>query len=118
QLPGGRHQDDAACQPDRHDGRRARGARRLDRPGGTRAMSDAPLFSLKSRRVLLPGAPEPVPAVVTVGGGRIAAVAPGASAPEGVPVEDLGDLVLLPGAVDTHAHINEPGRTDWEGFAT
>jgi allantoinase len=31
---------------------------------------------------------------------------------------DLGQLVLLPGLVDTHVHINEPGRTEWEGFAT
>ena len=28
------------------------------------------------------------------------------------------DEVLLPGLVDTHVHVNEPGRTDWEGFAT
>ncbi|MGN0101381.1 MAG: allantoinase, partial [Dietzia sp.] len=26
------------------------------------------------------------------------------------------DVVLLPGLVDTHVHVNEPGRTDWEGF--
>ncbi|MGA7157424.1 MAG: allantoinase AllB, partial [Acidobacteriaceae bacterium] len=32
--------------------------------------------------------------------------------------EDLGALALLPGLVDAHTHINEPGRTDWEGFAT
>jgi allantoinase len=31
---------------------------------------------------------------------------------------DLGDLPLLPGAVDSHVHVNEPGRTEWEGFAT
>jgi allantoinase len=31
---------------------------------------------------------------------------------------DLGDDVLLPGLVDTHVHVNEPGRTEWEGFAT
>src|SRR5580692_103260 len=31
---------------------------------------------------------------------------------------DLGDLPLLPGVVDSHVHVNEPGRTDWEGFAT
>ena len=31
---------------------------------------------------------------------------------------DLGELVLLPGLVDTHVHVNEPGRTEWEGFAT
>src|SRR5439155_18074762 len=31
---------------------------------------------------------------------------------------DLGDLALLPGLVDTHVHVNEPGRTSWEGFAS
>ncbi len=35
-----------------------------------------------------------------------------------MPLEDLGDVALLPGLVDTHVHINEPGRTEWEGFAT
>ena len=34
------------------------------------------------------------------------------------PVEDVGDLVIMPGLVDTHVHINEPGRTEWEGFNT
>lgn len=33
-------------------------------------------------------------------------------------IHDLGDLAILPGLVDTHVHINEPGRTDWEGFYT
>ena len=36
----------------------------------------------------------------------------------GVEVSDAGDLVLMPGLVDTHVHVNEPGRTEWEGFAT
>src|SRR5439155_23665895 len=31
---------------------------------------------------------------------------------------DLGDLALLPGLVDSHVHVNEPGRTEWEGFAS
>ena len=30
--------------------------------------------------------------------------------------EDLGDSILMPGVIDAHVHINEPGRTDWEGF--
>ena len=33
-------------------------------------------------------------------------------------VLDVGDAVLMPGVVDPHVHINEPGRTDWEGFDT
>jgi len=35
-----------------------------------------------------------------------------------VSLHDVGDLVIMPGIVDTHVHVNEPGRTDWEGFAT
>ncbi|MBM3464910.1 MAG: allantoinase AllB [Armatimonadetes bacterium] len=34
------------------------------------------------------------------------------------PVEDFGDLLVAPGLVDPHVHVNEPGRTDWEGFRT
>lgn len=36
----------------------------------------------------------------------------------GVADEDYGDLVIMPGLVDSHVHVNEPGRTDWEGFDT
>jgi allantoinase len=38
--------------------------------------------------------------------------------PRGIAVEDFGTLVLMPGLVDTHVHINEPARTAWEGFET
>jgi allantoinase len=34
------------------------------------------------------------------------------------PVEELGDLVVMPGIIDSHVHINEPGRAEWEGFET
>src|ERR1700686_2967416 len=34
------------------------------------------------------------------------------------PVTDYGDLVIMPGIVDSHVHVNEPGRTEWEGFET
>jgi allantoinase len=34
------------------------------------------------------------------------------------PVEDLGDKIVMAGVIDPHIHINEPGRTDWEGFNT
>lgn len=36
----------------------------------------------------------------------------------GFPIEDLGDLLVMPGIIDSHVHINEPGRTEWEGFET
>src|SRR5262249_58446865 len=35
-----------------------------------------------------------------------------------IPAEDVGDRAVLPGLVDTHVHVNEPGRTHWEGFET
>jgi allantoinase len=38
--------------------------------------------------------------------------------PPGARLEDFGDDVLLPGLVDTHVHVNDPGRTEWEGFWT
>lgn len=37
---------------------------------------------------------------------------------EGSADHDFGDRVILPGLVDSHVHVNEPGRTEWEGFAT
>jgi allantoinase len=37
---------------------------------------------------------------------------------DGAAQADVGDLVVLPGLVDSHVHVNEPGRSDWEGFAT
>ena len=38
--------------------------------------------------------------------------------PPGIEVADFGNRVLMPGLVDSHVHINEPGRTEWEGFET
>ncbi|WP_410617274.1 allantoinase AllB [Amycolatopsis sp. lyj-109] len=60
-----------------------------------------------------------VPATVGIDGGRIVAVEPGGAALAGDRVLDLGDdVVLLPGLVDTHVHVNDPGRAEWEGFET
>src|SRR5436190_15572970 len=58
---------------------------------------------------------------VGVRGDRIAAIEPYDSdiADDAGQVVEVGaDEVLLPGLVDTHVHVNEPGRTEWEGFAT
>ncbi|MEJ7770486.1 MAG: allantoinase AllB [Geodermatophilaceae bacterium] len=51
--------------------------------------------------------------------GRIASIAAYSEQLPAARVVELGeDVVLLPGLVDTHVHLNEPGRTEWEGFAT
>jgi allantoinase len=51
--------------------------------------------------------------------GRIAAVASFEDVPDGCAVVDAGeDSIVMPGLVDTHVHVNEPGRTQWEGFRT
>jgi allantoinase len=55
---------------------------------------------------------------VHVTDGVITDVTPYEDAPPGARLVDAGDAVLLPGLVDTHVHINEPGRGDWEGFET
>src|ERR1700733_4054832 len=58
------------------------------------------------------------PAAVVVNGGRIVAVEPYDAEVDAGEDVDLGETALLPGLVDTHVHVNEPGRTEWEGFAT
>ncbi|XVQ12972.1 allantoinase AllB [Spirillospora sp. CA-255316] len=79
---------------------------------------------IRSSRVVLPGGERP--AAVAVDGGRITAItgldarhsARHGARLRGATEIDLGAVALLPGLVDTHVHINEPGRTEWEGFAT
>ncbi|BAU87053.1 allantoinase [Streptomyces laurentii] len=72
---------------------------------------------LRSTRVITPEGTRP--ASIAVAGGTIAAVLPhDAEVPAGARLEDVGDLAVLPGLVDTHVHVNDPGRTAWEGFWT
>ncbi len=58
------------------------------------------------------------PAAVCVRDGRIVEVIGRGATVDAREDVDLGGLALLPGLVDTHVHVNEPGRTEWEGFAT
>ena len=57
-------------------------------------------------------------AAIHIVGGRIAAVRPFDAVPPSAELVEAGAAVVFPGLVDTHVHVNEPGRTDWEGFAT
>ncbi len=58
------------------------------------------------------------PAALLVEDGRILDIVPPAQIPAQIPVRDFGEAAILPGLVDSHVHINEPGRTEWEGFRT
>ena len=72
---------------------------------------------VRAERVLIDGGFRP--ASVATAGGVIVAIAEldaPFDATETVTLPD--DQVLIPGIVDTHVHVNEPGRTDWEGFAS
>ncbi|MGY1763666.1 allantoinase AllB [Geodermatophilus sp. SYSU D00779] len=72
---------------------------------------------LRARRLVTAGREQA--GCVGVTDGRIAAVEPLESGLEGRRVVELDeDVVLLPGLVDAHVHVNEPGRTEWEGFAS
>jgi allantoinase len=66
---------------------------------------------LRSTAVVTPAGQRP--AVLVLQAGRIADVLPYDG-----PVLDLGGAAILPGVIDPHVHLNEPGRTDWEGFDT
>jgi allantoinase len=74
------------------------------------------MATLRSRRVLARG--RIAPGTIHFRRGRIERVSDYDDVETDAPVEDLGDLVLMPGVVDSHVHVNEPGRTEWEGFDT
>jgi allantoinase len=76
-----------------------------------------PDLVIRARRAVLPDGTRP--AAVLVARGVITGVGPyDAAAGEAPGVVLADDEVLLPGVVDTHVHVNEPGRTYWEGFAS
>ncbi len=72
------------------------------------------LQAFVSRRVVMAEGIQP--AAVLVEGEQIQAVVSPAQIARGTETHDFGDAAILPGLVDSHVHINEPGRTEWEGF--
>ncbi len=72
---------------------------------------------LKSTRIVTPNGVRP--ASVAFEKGRIVSIDEFCGpAIETAELIDVGDLYVLPGIIDTHVHLNEPGRTEWEGFDT
>jgi allantoinase len=82
---------------------------RSDTPG-------TPDLVVRGRRVATPKGERP--AAIHIRGGVIATVSGFDDIPAGYAVHEAGESAVMPGLVDTHVHINEPGRTEWEGFAT
>src|ERR1700755_595522 len=74
-----------------------------------------PLLVVRSRRVVTQTV---APAAIHVRGGQIERVAAWDDVPAGARLDDVGALAVLPGIVDTHVHLNEPGPPECEGFAT
>ncbi len=79
-------------------------------------MGLTPDLVVRGRRVVVPDGI--APASIHIEDGTIAAVRAWDDLPEDIEVIDAGEAVVMPGVIDTHVHVNEPGRTDWEGFET
>ena len=75
------------------------------------------LHAFVARRVITPAGIHP--AAILVRGEQIHAVVSSDQVSAGdYEIHDFGDAVILPGLVDSHVHINDPGRVEWEGFET
>jgi len=72
-------------------------------------------YAIRSQRMVIDG--EIKPATVIIENGQFKKILP-VDVQVNCAVDDFGNQVILPGLVDCHVHINEPGRTDWEGFNT
>ena len=74
------------------------------------------LQAFQSRRVVTPEGIRP--AAILVEGETIQAVVSPDQLPRHADTRDFGGAAILPGLVDSHVHINDPGRAEWEGFDT
>src|SRR5271155_4308533 len=94
-----------------------RAERAMQNPSETsRSAPAAADLIVRGKRVITPEGERA--AAIHVRAGVIAAVSAYGEIPSGSTVYEAGDFVVMPGVVDTHVHINEPGRADWEGFST
>ena len=74
-----------------------------------------PDLAILSRRIVTPDGIRPGAVLIT--DGTISGVADHEAPRPDCQIDDVGEAVVLPGLVDSHVHVNEPGRTEWEGFA-
>src|SRR3984893_6326421 len=80
------------------------------------ASSSNPDLIVRGQHVVTPGGE--IPAAIHIRNGVIMAVSAFEDIPTGSAVYEARDSVVMPGLVDSHVHINDPGRTEWEGFST
>ena len=73
-------------------------------------------FVIRGQRVVTPDGVRH--ASIYIENGRIARVGAFDDDASGAEIVEAGDLLVMPGVVDTHVHVNDPGRADWEGFET
>ena len=78
--------------------------------------STSPDLIVRGQRVITPQGERP--AAIHIRNGVITAVVDFDNLPSGSTVHEANSSVVMPGLVDTHVHINEPGRTEWEGFCS
>jgi allantoinase len=72
---------------------------------------------IRGKQIVLPESI--APASIHIAGDKIVSINDYDARPSDCTLVDVEDeTILMPGLVDTHVHVNEPGRTDWEGFAT
>jgi allantoinase len=84
--------------------------------------ADSTITVLASSRAIVSGRLTAATISISVTTGKITSIAPTvlppSAFPPGTPYKDYSPLILMPGLVDAHVHLNEPGRTEWEGFYT
>src|ERR1700747_50090 len=85
-------------------------------PNSSPDLTEIPDVVVRGRRVITPDGERA--AAVHCRAGLISAIPAFDDCPSGALVHEAGDSVVMPGVGHTHVHINEPGRTDWEGFST
>ncbi len=93
----------------------------MTRISGARSSGPTASFAdlvVRSRRVVTPEGVRPAAVHLNETNGRITSVAAWEEVEQGAALADVGDLLVMPGLVDSHVHVNEPGRTEWEGFAS